>query len=188
MRIDVSDMPPLPVLSKPDRRKDCGACGTDIRGDRKARSSGLCWTCRKSIEHRGRPLVPFAECECDCEWHPKGNFSCVDDGKCGGPPGHGHTRCCFQGEDGGDPEFRKLFEPHHQEFNRRVEAARAEARRVREERWARKEYFPGEVIAEPRASMTPNWTPQAVEDMKKLWDDSRSRPKTVFYDTEDDDG
>jgi len=184
---EFNNMPTLPVLSKPDRRKDCGACGTDIRKSRSSRSSGLCWTCTRSIEQRGRPLVPFAECKCDCEWHPKGPWSMVDDGKCGGPPGHGGTRCCFEGEDSGDPTFRKLFEPYHQEFNRRVEAARAEICRLREERWARGDYLPGEVVAKPR-SLKANWTPEAVEDMKRLWDDSRPRPKTVFYDTEDDDG
>ena len=169
MKIDLTNMPSLPVLSKPDRRKECGACGTNIRGDRRARSSGLCWTCRLSIQQRGRPLVPKAECKCDCEWHPKGRWSMVDDGKCGGPPGHGGTRCCFDGEDGGDPEFRKLFVPHHQEFNRRVEAKREEYRLAREERWAREDMLPGEVVAKPR-NLKSEWSPEAAEDLRRLMD------------------
>jgi len=170
VKIDLTNMPALPKLSKPDRRTECGACGTDIRKSRSSRSSGLCWTCTRSIEQRGRPLVPFAECKCDCEWHPKGRFSCVDDGKCGGPPGHGGTRCCFKGEDGGDPEFRKLFVLHEQEFHKRVQAVRDFYRKQREERWARGERLPGEVVAEPR-SMKTNWTPEAVEDLKRLHDE-----------------
>jgi hypothetical protein len=172
---DFSNMPPLPKLSKPDRRTECGACGINIKGDRKARASGICYTCRNSIEDRGRPLVPFDECNCKCSKHHK--FRTVDDGQCGSPVGQGmgrrHTDCCFKPDEsyrpGGDPEFRKLFVPYEQEFHKRHQAVRDFYRKQREDRWARGERFPGEVVAEPR-SMKTNWTPEAAADLKKMHD------------------
>lgn len=174
MEIDLSNMPPLPTLSKPDRRKTCGVCGTNIRGDRKARSAGICYTCRCSIEDRGRPLVPFEECDCSCSKH-HGKYRFVDDGQCGSPVGAGlhgrrHTDCCFTPGDrqpGGDPEFYKLFLPYYEEFKRRLQAERDRIRQEREERWRREGPSPGEVVAEPR-SMKANWTPEAIEDISKM--------------------
>jgi len=140
MKIDLTDMPTLPMLAKPVRRKSCGACGTDIRKSRSSRSSGLCWTCTRSIEHRGRPSVPFADCKCSCQKHAK--WMIIDDGQCGSPVGGGrHTDCCFEGEDKGDPEFRKLFLSYEQEYHRRVQAVHDFYRKQREERWARGEKF-----------------------------------------------
>lgn len=164
----MTDFPPLPVLTKAERRKNCGACGSDIRGDRAARSSGLCCTCRRGIENRGRPLVPFAECKCDCQTHAR--YRTCDDGSCGDPVNRHVTYCCFTGPDNGDPEFRALFKEYECVFLKKVEEEQERRRKEREERWAREGPGPNEVVTRPRKINT-NYTEQAVRDLMDLWKD-----------------
>lgn len=159
---DLPPLPPLPVLTKAERRTECGACGRDIRGVRSARYTGICYVCRQSIEERGRPLVPFAECKCDCETHAR--IRTKDDGHCG-PPFNG-TQCCFTGEDKGDPAFRALFNEHERIFYLHVEAEQERRRLEREERWRRERENPDPTLFVPLPrKLKNNWTPEAVEDL-----------------------
>ena len=144
----MTNLPPLPTLTKAERRKTCGACGADIRGNRKGRSSGICSTCQWSVETRGRPLVPETDCKCKCTKHQR--FMCVDDGQCGSPVGgRREPDCCFSGEDNGDSAFRALFNEHEKAFLAAAKQARDESfakfDKERRERWAREDSLKAEL-------------------------------------------